>query len=201
MEQKKSTKQKILDTARTLFNEMGYNTVSLRDIAKTVGISEGNLTYYFQKKENLMEELLANGEDTFPTSLPQTLEELDAMFLDLQQTVQNNLYFFLHYTQLSQVSPKISQIQSTRYREMMEKLCHALQNLHGVGLLRGEAFPAEYESVVDTLYLSIIYWAPFVELKKDAHATCTEYRRHAWRCVYHLLTERGRNELRDMIQI
>ena len=154
MEQKKSTKQKILDTARTLFNEMGYNTVSLRDIAKTVGISEGNLTYYFQKKENLMEELLANGEDTFPTSLPQTLEELDAMFLDLQQTVQNNLYFFLHYTQLSQISPKISQIQSTRYREMMEKLCHALQNLHGVGLLRGEAFPAEYESVDDTLYLS-----------------------------------------------
>ena len=111
MEKKKSTKQKILDTARTLFNEMGYNTVSLRDIAKTVGISEGNLTYYFQKKENLMEELLANGEDTFPTSLPQTLEELDAMFLDLQQTVQNNLYFFLHYTQLSQISPKISQIQ------------------------------------------------------------------------------------------
>lgn len=201
MERKKSTKQKILDTARTLFNESGYNSVSLRDIAKTVGISEGNLTYYFQKKENLMEELLANGVDTFPATPPQTLEELDAMFLDLQQTVQKNLYFFLHYTQLSQISPKISQIQSARYRDMMERLNLALQNLHGVGLLRGENFPAEYENIVDTLYLSIIYWAPFVELKKDADADYTEYRCHAWRCVYHLLTERGRAKLQDIILI
>ena len=153
MERKKSTRQKILDTARTLFNESGYNSVSLRDIAKTVGISEGNLTYYFQKKENLMEELLANGVDSFPATPPQTLEKLDAMFLDLQQTVQKNLYFFLHYTQLSQISPKISQIQSARYRDMMERLNLALQNLHGVGLLRGENFPAEYENIVDTLYL------------------------------------------------
>ena len=201
MERKKSTKQKILDTARTLFNESGYNSVSLRDIAKTVGISEGNLTYYFQKKENLMEELLANGVDTFPATPPQTLEELDAMFLDLQQTVQKNLYFFLHYTQLSQISPKISQIQSARYRDMMERLNLALQNLHGVGLLRGENFPTEYENIVDTLYLSIIYWAPFVELKKDADADYTEYRCHAWRCVYHLLTERGRAKLQDIILI
>lgn len=201
MERKKSTKQKILDTARTLFNESGYNGVSLRDIAKTVGISEGNLTYYFQKKENLMEELLANGVDTFPAAPPQTLEELDAMFLDLQQTVQKNLYFFLHYTQLSQISPKISQIQSARYREMRERLNLALRNLQDVDLLRGENFPAEYENIVDTLYLSIIYWAPFVELKKDADADYTEYRCHAWRCVYHLLTARGRAELRDIIQI
>ena len=201
MERKKSTKQKILDTARTLFNESGYNSVSLRDIAKTVGISEGNLTYYFQKKENLMEELLANGVDTFPAAPPQTLEELDAMFLDLQQTVQKNLYFFLHFTQLSQISPKISQIQSTRYREMRERLNLALRNLQDVDLLRGENFPAEYENIIDTLYLSIIYWAPFVELKRDANADYTEYRCHAWRCVYHLLTERGQAELRDIIQI
>ena len=201
MERKKSTKQKILDTARTLFNESGYNSVSLRDIAKTVGISEGNLTYYFQKKENLMEELLANGVDTFPAAPPQTLEELDAMFLDLQQTVQKNLYFFLHYTQLSQISPKISQIQSTRYREMRERLNLALRNLQDVDLLRGENFPAEYENIIDTLYLSIIYWAPFVELKRDANADYTEYRCHAWRCAYHLLTERGQAELRDIIQI
>lgn len=193
MEQKKGTKQKILDKARTLFNELGYNSVSLRDIAKAAGISEGNLTYYFQKKVNLMEELLASGEDTFPAAPPQTLEELDAMFLDMQQTVQKNLYFFMHYTQLSQISPKISQMQRARCREMVEKLSFALQSLQDAGLLRGEEFPAEYENIVDTLYLSILYWAPFAELRKDAGANCPEYRCHAWRCVYHLLTVRGRD--------
>ena len=40
----KDTKQKILDTARELFNERGYNAVSLKDIADALNISKGNLT-------------------------------------------------------------------------------------------------------------------------------------------------------------
>ena len=104
---KTDTRKKILDTARALFNQYGYNSVSLRDIAKTVDISEGNLTYHFKKKENLVESLLAEGEDTLPTGIPHTLKELDAIFLDQQQTIQKNLYFFLHYIQLSQTSPEI----------------------------------------------------------------------------------------------
>lgn len=161
-----STKQKILAVARTLFNDYGYNSVSLRDIAKAVGISEGNLTYHFKKKENLIESLLLEAVDTFPTGTPQTLEELDAIFEDLQQNVQKNLYFFLHYAQLSQSSPEICQKQSIRYSKLLEKLKRAFQNLNEAGLLRDEVFSGEYDNMIDTLYMSIIYWAPFMELKK-----------------------------------
>ena len=55
----RDTRQKILDSARELFNVHGYNGVSLQDIADAVGISKGNLTYHFSKKEEIMEELLA----------------------------------------------------------------------------------------------------------------------------------------------
>ena len=43
---KKDVKTDILETARKLFNEQGYNGVSMRDIAGALGISVGNLTYY-----------------------------------------------------------------------------------------------------------------------------------------------------------
>lgn len=196
-----STKQKILDTARTLFNNYGYNSVSLRDIARAVGISEGNLTYHFKKKENLMESLLSETESTLPVGIPQTLEELDAIFLDQQQAVQKNLYFFLHYAQLSQTSPEICRKQCARYGELLEKFRLAFQNLYEAGLLRGEAFTGEYGNVIDTLYLSVIYWAPFTQLKKTAHAGDEDYRHYAWRVMYHLLTEKGRSELQNMVQI
>ena len=195
-----STKQKILAVARTLFNDYGYNSVSLRDIAKAVGISEGNLTYHFKKKENLIESLLLEAVDTFPTGTPQTLEELDAIFKDLQQNVQKNLYFFLHYAQLSQSSPEICQKQSIRYSKLLEKLKRAFQNLNEAGLLRDEVFSGEYDNMIDTLYMSIIYWAPFMELKKTAHADNTEYRNYAWNSMYHLLTEKGRSKLQEIIQ-
>lgn len=195
-----STKQKILAVARTLFNDYGYNSVSLRDIAKAVGISEGNLTYHFKKKENLIESLLLESVDTFPTGTPQTLEELDAIFEDLQQNVQKNLYFFLHYAQLSQSSPEICQKQSIRYSKLLEKLKRAFQNLNEAGLVRDEVFSGEYNNMIDTLYMSIIYWAPFMELKKTAHADNTEYRNYAWNSMCHLLTEKGRSKLQEIIQ-
>ena len=51
------TKEDILITARELFNEYGYKNISMRDIAKKLNISVGNLTYYFKKKEDLIEEV------------------------------------------------------------------------------------------------------------------------------------------------
>ena len=53
--QMKSRREAIMDTAEKLFNEKGFNRVSLRNISDSLGISKGNLTYYFQKKEDLIE--------------------------------------------------------------------------------------------------------------------------------------------------
>lgn len=145
-----------------------------------------------------MESLISETKDTLPTEVPQTLEELDAIFLDQQQAVQRNLYFFLHYAQLSQISPEICQKQHTRYGTLLKKFRLAFQNLQKTGLFRAELFPGEYDNMINTLYMSIIYWAPFMELKKSIH---TEYQRYAWRSIYHLMTEKGCFELQAIIQI
>lgn len=53
-----STKDRIVETALRLFNERSIHEVGVRDIARELGISPGNLSYHFPKKEDLLNELL-----------------------------------------------------------------------------------------------------------------------------------------------
>ena len=56
---KRDTRRAILDMAKTLFSQQGYNAVSIGEIAGALGISKGNVTYHFKRKEDIMEALLA----------------------------------------------------------------------------------------------------------------------------------------------
>jgi AcrR family transcriptional regulator len=47
------TRDRVLEVALALFNERGIERVTTAEIAATAAINEGNLYYYFQKKEHL----------------------------------------------------------------------------------------------------------------------------------------------------
>jgi len=53
-----ATRGRILDVARDMFIEKGYEKVSLREIAEAVGITKAALYYYFPTKEKLFEALV-----------------------------------------------------------------------------------------------------------------------------------------------
>lgn len=56
MADRSTTRERILEAARRLFNENGYAATSLADIAASVGIAKGNLTYHFPTKHELVVE-------------------------------------------------------------------------------------------------------------------------------------------------
>lgn len=47
-------KNEILDAAEYLFNTKGYESTSLSDIAKKIGIVKGTLYYYFETKDEIL---------------------------------------------------------------------------------------------------------------------------------------------------
>src|SRR3990167_2717606 len=59
------TRDKILQTALQLFNQWGVPNVTLRRIAAEMGISQGNLNYYFKKREDIIEALFGQLMVTF----------------------------------------------------------------------------------------------------------------------------------------
>ncbi|KAA3515364.1 TetR/AcrR family transcriptional regulator [Agrobacterium rosae] len=52
-----STRERILEATLTLFNERSPDRVTTAEIARTVGINEGNLYYHFKTKEALLRAL------------------------------------------------------------------------------------------------------------------------------------------------
>ncbi len=53
----KNTSDKILITAKNLFNKEGLNNVTLRQLAQKLKISQGNLNYHFKVKKDILEAL------------------------------------------------------------------------------------------------------------------------------------------------
>lgn len=195
---KRDRRSEILDISKKLFNERGFNAVSIRDIANYLGISSGNLTYYFNKKEEIMEALIdENSDESLPKSI-EKLDELDAFFINIQQVVQDNAFYFWHHAQLSQLSNKIRKKQEVRYDYNVKILKECLNKLRSERLIREENFIHEYERVIDTLLISSIYWIPFSNMK-GLNYTQESYRNHAWSIMYNLLTDKGCNELSKII--
>lgn len=58
MSGKDVTKKEILKTSKCLFLQHGYDATTIGKISEELGISKGNLTYYFPTKEDLFLELV-----------------------------------------------------------------------------------------------------------------------------------------------
>ena len=71
--QAERTRQAVLDTARLLFLEHGFDATSLQLIADTMGVTKANVYYYFRTKIAILEALL----DTNVAALTALLDEAE----------------------------------------------------------------------------------------------------------------------------
>ena len=70
-----NTRDYILEKSSDFFLKNGYNKTSMRQISNACGISVGNLTHYFPKKEALIMELHNKMMESYISRLPQMIYE------------------------------------------------------------------------------------------------------------------------------
>ncbi|WMN11469.1 TetR/AcrR family transcriptional regulator [Marivirga salinae] len=70
------TKEKILETARLLFNSQGISAISSKAIAEEMGISYGNLCYHFPKKDDIILQLYLNMQKNVEQQFKNIKEEV-----------------------------------------------------------------------------------------------------------------------------
>jgi AcrR family transcriptional regulator len=189
---KSDLKGMILETARQLFNQRGYNEVSMRDISKTLGISVGNLTYHYRKKEELVEAVVLSQHAGYrkPASLC-TLEELHECFKRVLAHQSGNSYYFRHYKQLAQISPKIQRIQETVLRDLHDLIRDAFSHLRLMKLLEADNFENQGEYLVQIILTLCAYGTV---LGKADPLSCI------WSLIYPLLTASGKKIYQERIK-
>jgi AcrR family transcriptional regulator len=93
-EQRAETLEQILDAAEYLFSKNGLNGVTLRDVAKRVGVHTTLLHYYFEDKRSLFEAVFARRAGVTSGRRMAALERYEAE-AGAHPTVEGALHAFL----------------------------------------------------------------------------------------------------------
>jgi AcrR family transcriptional regulator len=93
-EQRAEMTEQILDVAEDLFSKHGLHGVTLKDVAKEVGVHHTLMNYYFQDKKKLFDEVFARRAVVTSTRRLEVLEAYDASTKG-KPTVEGALRAFL----------------------------------------------------------------------------------------------------------
>jgi AcrR family transcriptional regulator len=188
---KKGLKTEILDTARRLFNERGYNGVSMRDIAGELDISVGNLTYYYKRKEDLVEAVAEQQHLGYRKAPPaDTLEAMDAFFRQRLAFQRGNAYYFRHYVQLAQISPKVYEMHRRVIGDFYEYFTLSFQRFRQAGLMREEVFEGQGRYLAKALTTLLVFGMPMGEERLPCF----------WSLIHPTLTPKGAAICRTLME-
>ncbi|MEN5112392.1 helix-turn-helix domain-containing protein [Brevundimonas diminuta] len=155
------TRQKVLDAARTLFAERGYDAATIRDIAKGAGMSTGAVFANFQDKAELFEAVFSEEMEGLLADI-RTAAAAEGRVLDrLSNGLTAGYHRSLDHLPLMQAMVARSWFQpedaDLRSRAFVRPLVEAVAELLQAGVREGEL-----RQDVDLLLLARLIWDVFI---------------------------------------
>ncbi len=178
-EQKPSTRDRILDACRILFNERSPAEVTTAEIAENVGISEGNLHYHFRRKEQIVVALF----DQFELALDNTgkalcdLPRSPQMYRDYLAGWFNIMWewrlFYAAgiYRLAPALQPRLMQITDHGQAHIRQML----QGMASDGLL--SATPADIDLLVVNGWILASYWIDYLRSRQGVDVITRDHLR------------------------
>jgi len=205
----KNTKEKILRTALSLFNRQGLPRVTLRTIAREMGISQGNLTYHYKKRDAIIEALyfqlvakIDTGMDK-STGKEANLELLFKIMTRIMNSFYEYRFFLLDFVHIMRENNTIRQ----HYLELSQKreaqFMAIFDGLMRGGLMHDESLPGEYLFLYKRFQILADFWISSAEVASQTIATdtVTEYSLLIARELYPYLTDKGKGEFRRIFSL
>lgn len=193
-----STKQRICETAVALFNEQGFDAVSLRDIAREAGTTIGNLTYHFPQKNDLLAQLLTDLHAGYSEQLDarlqgiELLERLVDLFAEAQRNQRKYPFYFKNLNEIVRLSAAVGDESRRFQRDLCGFFRESLLKLKDGGFIRAELGAHDLELLAFSMTCLVSSWsmgsAPHAnDLMDDigiAEALCSLLRAHlAEKCL------------------
>lgn len=199
-----SRKQEIVKQAIILFNEKGFYNVSLKEIAKAMEISPGNITYHFPKKEDLLrviqEQLI---EEVSMEIMPQeeviNLAHLEKLYKRFYQNQRKYSFYFNNLLYIFKAFPEITQA----YRVVTEKRLAEGRKLIQYFIHTERLIPEEegidYEVLLKSHWMLTVFWTgQAVVLGNLADTSAEAQMKFLWALMFPYFTEKGREEYRAL---
>lgn len=159
-----TTKQRICEAALLLFQEKGYNHVSLREIAEKAGTTIGNLTHHFPNKGFLLVTLQEQFQTEFPLQHEYTkdpeklLNGLLGTFFAAEKNEREKSFYYRNIYEFYK--------DSIQARENAEKFRRRLFNYYHVtyttlrewGIMKKDASPESYINLAYQCVFAASFW-------------------------------------------
>ncbi len=155
------TRQKVLDAARTLFAERGYDAATIRDIAKGAGMSTGAVFANFQDKAELFECVFSEEMDGLLADIQTAAAKEGRVAERLAEGLTAGYHRSLAHLPLMQAMIARSWFQpedaDARSREFVKPIIGAIINVLQAGIRDGEL-----RQDLDQLMLGRLIWDIYI---------------------------------------
>jgi TetR/AcrR family transcriptional regulator, cholesterol catabolism regulator len=142
-------RERILNSAASMFRQRGFKATTVRDIASEVGILSGSLFHHFQSKEEILLEIMREAAFTICVRAEKILEDVPAPLQQLRELVRLELeaivggarkdyhaVLFFEWRDVPEAAkPELTRMQK-RYNRSWKRAAEAC---YAAGLLRCEA--------------------------------------------------------------
>ncbi len=203
----KNTKKIILKTSLQLFNTLGLSKVTLRTIAKKMGISQGNLNYHFKKREDIIEALYFQLVENIDKSMSDVQQPINPIQLlaTISQTIMFNFYdyrfFLLDFVQIIRENENIKKHYANLSIKREQQFLLLFNLLIENELMRKEILPNEYKNLYKRFKILGDFWISDAEIcnPKITKETISKYSEILTQAIYPFLTSKGQNEYHSIL--
>ncbi len=156
------TRQIVIDRAHELFNEHGLHAVGVRDLARDLGLSPGNVSYYFARKENLIEALMEefrtkNRENMRQLQEATSLIDLLTMYRHVFLTQYEYRFLARAIIDIIEEYPRVAENYAATDRERTRDLTQSFQRMVGQDL-SPDTDAGMISAIVATCTLTARFW-------------------------------------------
>lgn len=202
------TRDRILDASLVLFNDKGPDRVTTAEIARTVGINEGNLYYHFKTKEALLEALFERLEadaTAFMIAAGSNSAAEVGVYSQLMQrwfsVVWAHRYIFRDLPGIIAIAPSLKEptrALSAGMRLAVEGTLHQMTEANLLALPHDEA-----PRLLANVWIVSTYWAMYLNLQEGVESLSPEHLDWGLNQVSSLfkpyLSVEAKNELQAML--
>ena len=156
-----NTKEKIISKATKLFNDKGFASVNMLDLAKAMNISRGNLTYHFKDKDILLAAIADAMWSKIETERAKSRQF--PSFENLHNEVQLYYHFQKEYAFIfldnhvlthSIIKKKFRKMTKQSIEDNKATIAFSIK----LGNIKNEEVPGTYNNIAFITWMIIFFW-------------------------------------------